>query len=183
MRRLFQLITILLLGPLVSCTDTSKKTLGKNNDYEVSCNRKKGLADYVDDAVSVYDFSASQPFFSVIHTNVKKDWKINEVSHRKKVFEFDKSRVIVINNIIVKSIILNDQILVNNGIHTGMTYQNVEGMFLDIKDSSYANDVFVSTGRSSILIRCCGQHENEWEFLFKNDTLRKMIFTNISSLE
>ncbi len=63
MRRLFQLITILLLGPLVSCTDTSKKTLGKNNDYEVSCNRKKGLADYVDDAVSVYDFSASQPFF------------------------------------------------------------------------------------------------------------------------
>ncbi len=70
----------------------------------------------------------------------------------EKVFEFAASRIILVNNLIAKSIILNNKTLVNQKIHAGMIFQATEGMFLDLKGSLDDNDYFVSNTMSSMLI-------------------------------
>ena len=105
----------------------------------------------VEHAVSVYEFSTSQPFFQEFIWTVNMAGKPEKLAN-EKVFEFAASRIILVNNLIAKSIILNNKTLVNQKIHAGMIFQATEGMFLDLKGSLDDNDYFVSNTMSSMLI-------------------------------
>ena len=136
-----------------------------------------------EDAVSVYDFTSSQPFFSSMKTSsTDMEWKTIQVNERKKEFVFGGSRLISIEDKIAKAEIIDDLILVNHGVHTGVSLQILESMFIDLNENE-DDGVLISRTPSSILVACCEAHENEWEFLLENDTLKRIIYTNINSLE
>ncbi len=167
---------------LSSCSgdvDNEKKEAVKNSK---SVSAKPVIWKKHDEAVSVEDFSSSQPFFSVLSTAPQNEWETITVSDRKKIFKYINTQVVSIDDEIIKSEIVDDQIIVNHGLSTGMSRKEVNSYFLDIEDTDN-DEVDIHITEESILFRCCDERENEWELIFENDTLTKIIFTKTSSLE
>ena len=104
-------LNVVLVGAVVisSCTgDVKDKQVIKDSKSVSVKPVKRGKHD---EAVSVEDFSSSQPFFSVLSTAPQNEWETIIVSDRKKVFKYINTQVVSINDEIIKSVIVDDQII------------------------------------------------------------------------
>ena len=89
------------------------------------------------------------------------------------MFQFNASTIFAVNDEIIKSKIVDDEVIINHGIHTGMSREVFESHFNNLKKNEIAteNNPIVRLTTSEVYFSCCSEETQYWKFRFLNDTL------------
>ena len=164
------IITALLIN-LSACFDSEM------TQEQTTKNKKetpKSTEEYLDvEVVSVNDFNKHPPFFSNLSKSPV-EWKtITQANNNEKIFQFKASTIFAVNDEIIKSTIVDDLVIINHGIHTGMTKDKFEAHFHDLiaNESPSDSNPIVRLTSTEIYFSCCTEETQYWKFKFDNDTL------------
>lgn len=136
----------------------------KNNNMEI---------ENVDvEVVAVSDFNNHPPFFSALKDSEMEWATIEGKSDSVKKFQFKSSSVYALNDEIVKSKIVDDGVVVNHGIHTGMSRVMFDAHFTGLSaNEDVAIGPIVRLSSDEVFITCCLEETQYWQFKFASDTL------------
>tara|TARA_B100000809_G_scaffold260450_1_gene307412 strand:+ start:559 stop:1107 length:549 start_codon:yes stop_codon:yes gene_type:complete len=168
-------ITALLIN-LSACFDSEKN---EEKTEQIIKETPKTTEEYLDiEVVSVNDFNKHPPFFSNLSTSPV-EWKtITQANNTEKIFQFKASTIFAVNDEIIKSTIVDDQVIINHGIHTGMPRDRFEAHFDDLiaNESPSDSNPIIRLSPSEVYISCCTEETQYWKFKFDNDTLYEVIY-------
>ncbi len=162
----------LVLATSSACSDTKKELDNEveNTEHSVIAPAEKVIENEV---VSVNDFNKQYPFFSsLIKDHV--EWEtISQENEGDKLLQFRASTIFVINDMIIKSTVVDDDVNINHGIHTGMTRAEFEKHFTNLKPNAIPteNHPIVRVSTDEISFSCCTEDTQYWKFKFISDTL------------
>jgi hypothetical protein len=164
--KLFVIISLFI----AVCSCSEKKTVNQEIKEQI-IEPPKEEKEY--EVVSVKDFNKHPPFFSTLKES-SVAWKtVSQKNEINKMFQFNASTIFAVNDEIIKSKIVDDEVIINHGIHTGMTRKTFESHFNNLKKNEIAtkNNPIVRLTASEVYFSCCSEETQYWKFLFVNDTL------------
>ena len=134
----------------------------------------KEQAEHIE-AIPVEHFNDTPPFFSTLKNQAMKWNTIMEQDTLKK-FEYKNSYIAAVNDQIVKCKIIDNDIAINHGIHTGITKSEFHKYFTNLKDNHTASKgmPLVKIDTDEVYISCCENGSQYWRFKFQNDTLKQI---------
>ena len=178
MLNISKLITfIAILSTITSCSNLSESNNIENKapDKEV----KKQKEDFQDiEVVFIGDFNKRPPFFSTL-TESSIEWKTTtQVNNTEKTFQFKASTIFAVNDEIIKSNIVDDQVIINHGIHTGMSRLLFEAHFnrLEANENPHGETPIIRLSDEEVYISCCTEETQYWKFSFDKDTLYQISY-------
>ena len=161
-----------LLVTSFACSDT-KKVIESEDTASESSVIAPAEKEIKNEIVHVNDFNKQQPFFSsLIKDHV--EWEtISQENEGDKLLQFRASTIFVINDMIIKSTVVDDDININHGIHTGMSRSEFEKHFDDLKAYTTPSEEhpIIKLSPNEVSFSCCTEDTQYWKFKFINDTL------------
>jgi len=162
------IIAVTLFIHLYSCSEPIKEEVAVVNEPTVIEVEKMKS-----EVMSVENFNQLPPFFSVLEKPFT-EWKtITQANDSEKEFHFNASTIFVVNDEIIKSKIVNDDIIIQHGIHTGMSREKFESHFegLTANNNPSEGNPVVRLSAEEVYISCCTEDTQYWKFSFLSDTL------------
>ena len=165
---IFVFISVLFLS-LVSCTPEEGEKGGVRKKVE---NKNIVNEQFDVEVVAVSDFNNHPPFFSALKDSEMEWATIEGNCDSIKKFQFKSSTVYALKDEIVKSKIVDDGVVVNHGIHTGMSRARFNAHFTGLSANEDAvNGPIIRLSSDEVFITCCLEETQYWEFKFAGDTL------------
>jgi hypothetical protein len=128
--------------------------------------------------VSVQEFNEYSPFFSTVGESAI-EWKtVVQENDTEKMFVFNASTVFAVNDEIIKSKIVDDEVIINHGIHTGMTRSVFESYFSDLVSNNTPSEdhPIIRLTPEEVYFSCCSEETQYWQFRFMDSILYEVVY-------
>lgn len=175
------LISTFLVFLLAACGDTESQAEESHEKNEEGMHIKETAEQedaQLNHVVTVNDFNKDAPFFSTAEeTDI--EWKtISQDDESEKMFQYNASTVFSVDDKIIRSKVVDDNIIVKHGIHTGMLRDEFEAHFKGLKnnDTPTEDQPIVKITPDQIYFSCCTEETQYWKFRFVDDTLYEITY-------
>jgi hypothetical protein len=183
MIHLFNVLTIgSLFVFLFSCTEQAPREKEESVKQEKSQDTTLYLHHedvHANEVVSVSDFNKHDPFFSTSEeTDIK--WEtIKQDGDSEKMFQYNASTIFAVDDNIIRSKIVDDNVLVNHGIHTGMLRDEFNKYFKGLEKNNTPTEELpiIRISSEEVYFSCCTEETQFWKFRFVDDTLYEITYS------
>jgi hypothetical protein len=168
------LVYTILVVVFSSCSD--KKEIQEKQQKQVIEIVKE--TEVQQEVVSVEEFNEYSPFFSTVGQSTIEWETVVQKNDNEKMFVFNASTVFAVNDEIVKSKIVDDVIIINHGLHTGMTRTVFESYFNDLISNNTPSEdqAIIRLTPEEVYFSCCSEETQYWKFRFMDSILYEVVY-------